>query len=99
MSDDGPVFTDSDLADLRQAKSRLECPSLTPRIADLVGKPLEAGFKRLPPDVSDPIGETVRAALLKGLDVAVLTVGKSDARALRDLLHNARFRWPQHRPW
>jgi hypothetical protein len=87
MSEDGPVFTDSDLADLRQAKSRLECPGLTARIADLVGRPLEAGFKLLPPGVSDRIGETVRAALLKGLDAAVLTLGKGDARASRDLLH------------
>ena len=82
MSDLGRIaLADADLADLKQAKSRLECPSLTARISDLVGKPLEAGFKLLPSDMSDRVGEIVRAALLKALDAAVLTLGRRDVKA------------------
>ena len=81
------MFTDADLADLRMAKSKLEYPSLTARVSNLVGRPFEAGFKLLPADVGERVGEVVRTALLKGLDVAVRTLGKRDARNSHDWLH------------
>jgi len=84
---DRTALSDADLADLGIAKLKLESPSLTARISDLVGKPVEAGFKRLPRPVSDKIGEVVRTALLRGLDVAVRTLGRGDGRNSRDWLH------------
>ena len=84
---DPHVFTDADLADLATAKRKLEYPSLTARITALAGKPFEAGLKLLPKDVHDRIGEVVSTALLKGLDVAVRTLGGSDRRTSRDWLH------------
>ena len=84
---DGAVFSEADLADLRLAKSKLEYPSLTARISDVVGKPFEAGFKLLPRDVSDRIGEIVSAALLKGLEFAVRTLDRGESKYSRDWLH------------
>jgi len=83
----GIEFTEADLNDLKIAKSKLESPSLTARISDFAGKPIEAGFKLLPPDWNKRVGRITHAALLKGLEFAVLTIGKAEIRGSRDWLH------------
>jgi hypothetical protein len=82
-------FAKTDLNDLKMAKYMLEYPSLTARIADAVGKPVEAGFERLPEDWNRKIAQITRAALLKGLEFAVLTMGKTRPKKSQNWLHKA----------
>jgi hypothetical protein len=66
---------EADRNDLRVAKSKLEYPSLTARITALLGKPIETGLKLLPKDWNSKVSEITQAALLKGLEFAVRTMG------------------------
>jgi len=81
------TFTAGELSDLRVAKTKLEYPGLAARISGFVGKPIEAGFDLLPRDWNTKVGEVAQAALLKGLEFAVLTFGKADTRASHDWFH------------
>lgn len=81
-------FSDCDLNDLREAKIRLEYPGLTAKIAELVGRPIERGFKLLPKNWSQKVSEATEAALFKGLDFAIRTMGSSrETRDARNWLH------------
>jgi hypothetical protein len=81
------AFTPADLDDLKAAKLRLEYPSLTAKVSDLIGKPIEAGLERLPPDWQEKVGDVTRAALFKGLDYAIRTMGKPEPKESQDRLH------------
>ncbi len=80
-------FTEAELNDIRTAKSILEYPSLTAKIADLVGEPIEAGFKYLPKNWNKKIGEITQSALLKGLEFSIFTMGQSETKESQDWLH------------
>jgi len=80
-------FTEADLNDLRIAKSKLEYPGLTAKIAALIGKPLETGFKLLPRNWKEKVADVAQAALLKGLEFAIRTMGEVETRGSRDWLH------------
>ncbi len=82
-------FAKADVNDLRTAKYKLEYPGLAARIADAIGKPIDAGLERLPEGWNRKIAEITRAALLKGLQVAVLTMKKSGPKRSHDWLHKA----------
>jgi hypothetical protein len=64
-----------ELKDLFYAKSLLENPGFTARIANVVGTPIEKGFKLLPKNWSEVVGKASKAALTKALQVAVATLG------------------------
>ncbi len=70
-----PPIAKTDLTDLQRAKDILEYPSLTIRIADTIGKPIELGLEKLPVYWQKMIGEIVRTVLLKGLELAIYTLG------------------------
>lgn len=80
-------FTDADLNDLKKAKTKLEYPSLTTKIANIVGKPIEAGFKFLPKNWNRKVSEVTHTALLKGLEFSMYTMGKPETRESKDWLH------------
>ena len=80
-------FTDADLKDLKKAKTKLEHPSLTTKIAGTVGRPIESGFKLLPKNWNRKVGEVTRKALLKGLEFSMNTMGKPKTRKSQDWLH------------
>jgi hypothetical protein len=80
-------FSESDKLDLKAAKSMLEYPGLAARIADLFGKPINAGFKALPADWNRRVLELARKALLKALEFAIRTLGESMVGKSRDRLH------------
>jgi hypothetical protein len=80
-------FSKADLHDLRVAKSKLEYPGLTARIAALIGKPIEAGFRLLPKNWNEKVADITQAALLKGLEFAVRTMGEAETKGSRDWLH------------
>ncbi len=85
----GLGFSECDLNDLREAKRRLERPSLAARVAATVGSPIEAGLRRLPKGWNYRVGEATEAALFKGLDFAVRTMGQTQSRPSRNWLHKA----------
>lgn len=80
-------FTEADLNDLRIAKAKLEYPGLTAKIAALIGKPLETGFRLLPRNWNEKVADVAQAALLKGLEFAIRTMGEVETRGSRDWLH------------
>jgi EcsC family protein len=65
----------SEMKELFYAKSLLENPGFTARIANIIGTPIEKGFKLLPKNWSDVVGKASRAALTKALQIAVATLG------------------------
>jgi hypothetical protein len=77
----------ADLNDLRVAKSKLEYPGLTAKITALIGKPIETGFKLLPRNWNEKVADITQAALLKGLEFAVRTMGEIETTGSRDWLH------------
>jgi hypothetical protein len=80
-------FIESDLHDLRIAKSRLETRDLVAQIAELVGKPTQAVLKRLPKRWHAVIGRATQAALFKGLEFVIVTMGETRPKASSDRLH------------
>jgi EcsC protein family len=80
-------FSESDMHDLRIARSRLEKRGLMVQFADLVGRPIQAVLKRLPERWNAMISEATQAALLKGLEFVILTMGDTQPKASSDRLH------------
>ena len=80
-------LTESDITDLRYAKSLLENPSLTAQISDVVGTPIEKVLQYVPEKLNNKIGEVTHQALLKGLEIAIGTLGDVQQRRSRDRIH------------
>jgi hypothetical protein len=80
-------FTESDLDELRLAKSILENPSLTAQISDVVGMPVEKLLQYVPEKLNSKIGDITHQALLKGLEIAVASLGGTQQRRSKDWLH------------
>jgi hypothetical protein len=80
-------LTAAELNDLRVAKYKLEYPSLTAKITALIGKPIETGFKLLPRNWNEKIADITQAVLLKGLELAVRTMGETETKSSWDWLH------------
>ena len=76
-----------DLQDLRHAKSLLENPGLAVRLANLIGTPLEKGFKLLPQGWTDVVHKAARAALTRALNVAVASLGKRTRPTASEKFH------------
>jgi hypothetical protein len=80
-------LTESDLADLRYAKSILENPSLTAQISDVVGTPIEKVLQYVPEKLNSKIGDITHQALLKGLEIAIASLGDVQRRKSKDWIH------------
>jgi len=80
-------WSQGDLLDLRKARELLEYPGQAARVANLIGIPIEAGFKYLPDNWQQKVAEATRAALLKGLGLAVQTMGDATGKSSRDFMH------------
>jgi len=80
-------LNESDIRNLRIAKSRLENPGLAARLADLFGKPIDQGLKALPEGWNKKAVEIARKALLKGLEFAIRTMGSEEPVRSKDRLH------------
>lgn len=65
-----------DLQDLRRAKALLENPGLAMRMANLIGTPIEKGFKLLPRGWSEAVHTAARSALMRAMEVAVASLGR-----------------------
>ena len=80
-----------DIADLRFAKSLLERPALTEKIAHLLGRSLRQGAHLLPTKWSEAIHEVTRKSLNRALDVAVSTLADKPNLRSKDLF--IRYSW------
>jgi hypothetical protein len=82
-----PVLTAQEMADLTLAKSLLECPSLTARLAAIIGEPIEKGFKQMPQDWAEKVQEATRIALSKALELAMVTLDRQQPRQASEWFH------------
>jgi hypothetical protein len=74
-------LTARELQDLRYARSLLENPGFAARLGNLLGGPIEAGFKMLPKGWNAALTKTVRYSLERALDAALVTIGGPPKRA------------------
>ncbi|WP_031357573.1 EcsC family protein [Caballeronia sordidicola] len=70
-------LSQGDLASLRRAKEALESPSLTMKLASLVGSPIEKLMAKMPTVAQEKIDDATQAALKKCLQLALRTLSKS----------------------
>jgi hypothetical protein len=89
MQAESPDIRDSqqDLADLQRAVSLLESPTLTARMADVVGTPLEFAVRKLPAGVTRRINGATEAALSKAASAALWSLEKTPGKAASTRLH------------
>jgi hypothetical protein len=80
-------LTPQDLRDLFYAKSLLENPGFTARLANVLGTPIEKGFKLLPKNWSEVVGKASKSALTKALQIAVATLGARKAPKSSERFH------------
>jgi hypothetical protein len=86
VNEEPDSLSDLELLDLRLAKSLLENPGLTSRLANVLGSPIERGFKLLPPGWAKVVQKATQAALFKALTVALATMD-SRQRDASNLMH------------
>ena len=77
----------ADLAALRQAVRLLNTPSLTIKLAELVGAPLEWGLAKLSGPLRGRINQGVNAALRRAADVALWSMADRPHAAASPRLH------------
>jgi hypothetical protein len=70
-------LSQEDLSSLRRAKEALESPSLTMKLASLVGSPIEKLMAKMPTVAQEKIDDATQAALKKCLQLALRTLSKS----------------------
>ena len=64
---------DRDLEDLRQAKTFLVSPSLTARLGEMIGGPIERGLRLLPKNWNRKVSQATETALFRALEFSVST--------------------------
>ena len=79
--------TSQDWRDLQRAVDLLESPTLTAKMANLIGSPLEFAVKRLPDSVSRCIHGAVEAALFKSAQAALWTMDNTPGKAASTRWH------------
>jgi hypothetical protein len=82
-----PTLTPAELRELRRAKQLLENPSLTARLGNILGVPIERGLQMLPKDWSSIVHRATRAALWAALSTAVSTMGARHRRGSSERFH------------
>ena len=80
-------LTSEELSELRRAKWILEHPSLAIRMTNLLGVPIEKGFKLLPKGCAKLVHRSVRAALFQTLKAATLSLGRHQQTPSSDRFH------------
>lgn len=85
----GDAWSAADLADLERAVKLLTTPSLTVRIAALVGTPVEKLMAKLPKGASRRIHGAVEAALEKSARVALWKMDDAPERKASTRMHKA----------
>lgn len=76
-----------ELTELRQAKWAFEHPTLAIRLTNLLGVPIEKGFKMLPSGCSRIISSSVHTALSQAVKVATFSLGSKKTTPSSDRFH------------
>ncbi|MDZ7624579.1 MAG: EcsC family protein [Ignavibacteriaceae bacterium] len=76
-----------DLKALGKAVDVLENPSLTAKITDFIGQPIEKAFQYLPEKWNDKIGEVTQIALRKALKLSISSIHKESSRTSSNTMH------------
>ena len=76
-----------DLEELKKAKSLLENPSIAAKITNIIGKPIESGFKKLPDNWNAKIGGITEEALSQAAKAAILTMDDKPGESASNFLH------------
>lgn len=79
--------TSQDMADLKRAVALLESPTLTAKMANVIGAPLEFAVKRLPDSVSRRIHGAVEAALFKSAQAALWSMDNAPGKGASTRWH------------
>ena len=82
-----PKMSAQELKELSYAKSLLENPGLTARLANILGSPIEKGFKLLPAGWTDVVQKATRVALMRALQIATVTLGSRRPKRASDKFH------------
>ncbi|MCG6922204.1 MAG: EcsC family protein [Acidobacteria bacterium] len=85
---DAPL-SPAELEELARARALLEGGGLVVRVADALGRPLEAGLERLPARAREAVRGATQTALERGLRVALGTMAEEPSRASSERLHKA----------
>ena len=83
----GIIDHPQDWADLQRAVKLLEAPTITARMANLVGAPLEFAVRKLPVSVSSRIHGAVEAALHKSARAALWSMANAPGRGASTRWH------------
>jgi hypothetical protein len=81
------TFQETDLNDLKQAKTLLENPGIAAKITHLLGTPIEKGFELLPDNWNLKIGEMTQKALSTAVHTAVFTMKDLPGEKASDIRH------------
>src|SRR5271154_2845771 len=81
------ALTREEMKDLETAHAILENPGFAIRIANLLGAPVEKGFALLPQGWNQTVNKAARGALMKALEIAVLTLGKRRRHGSKEFFH------------
>jgi hypothetical protein len=82
-----PTLTPAELRDLARAKTLLENPGFTARLAGVIGKPIEQGFKLLPQGWQGVVNKAAKGALIAALNTAVTTMGGRKPKRASERFH------------
>ncbi len=80
-------FQQNDLEDLKKAKKLLENPGIAAKITNVIGTPIERGFKLLPENWSSSIIEMTQIALSKAANAAIFTMSNTSGEEASNRLH------------
>ncbi len=81
------TFQQTDLNDLKKAKTLLENPGIAAKITDSLGTPIEKGFELLPDNWNVKVGEVTKEALSKAVHAAVFTIKDSPGEEASNYWH------------
>jgi hypothetical protein len=82
-----PAWSGADVRDLQLAKNLLENPGLAPRLAQLIGGPIERGFRRLPAGWREGLQNVSKKSLMSALKVASTTMKEDGDGASAEMAH------------
>ncbi len=88
-SEDNMTLQKNDLDDLKKAKHLLENMGVAAKITQVIGAPIEKGFKLLPVKWNEKIGRITHSALSKSINAAVLTMKDASDEQVSNWWHKA----------
>jgi hypothetical protein len=80
-------LTETHQQELHSAMLLLENPGIAAKITNLIGIPIEKGFKLLPKNWNKKIEDVTRKALMKAADAAIFTIKETPGAASSDRWH------------